>query len=249
MKILAVDVYNLAFPNFVYAQDRPGVTSRNTLRSIKEAADSFAADQVILCIEGSSPSFRQALFPAYKASRGAPPEGFLEEVAKIVQAVEWAGWPVIDPVDAEADDALASIARQADAGTEVFLLTNDKDLMACISDRCHVVMKRAGKYRVFEASGCIGRMGVSPDKVSEFLALVGDTTDGIPGIPGIGEKKAIEILGQYESVDAALANPEFLSDRTKNLLTEGVDDFRLCLSLTRLRTNVDLGEALFCLQS
>ncbi|HEY1585039.1 MAG TPA: 5'-3' exonuclease H3TH domain-containing protein, partial [Polyangia bacterium] len=151
---------------------------------------------VVFDHKGGRKTFRAEMYAAYKATRKEPPEELqvqMEYFAKIVQGL---GWPVLAIPGVEADDVIATLVRQArEKDWDVVIYSADKDIMQLIGD--HVSMIDALHAKTYTRDEVIKKMGVPPEKIPDFLALVGDTSDNIPGLRGVGDKTAAGLLDKY----------------------------------------------------
>src|SRR5215510_12255090 len=152
-------------------------------------------------------TFRNVMFPDYKAHRKDPPEELVVQMDYFSKIVESMGWPCIAVPGVEADDVIATLVRQArERDWEVIIYSADKDIMQLIGD--HVSMIDALHQKTYTRDEVIKKMGVPPEQIPDFLALVGDASDNIPGIRGIGDKTASALLDQYGSLQGLVkANP------------------------------------------
>jgi DNA polymerase-1 len=187
-------------------------------------------------------TFRAELYPAYKATRKDPPEELavqMEYFSKIVTAM---GWPVIAVPGVEADDVIATLVQQARGRDwEVVIYSADKDIMQMVDDG--VSMIDALRQKTYTREEVIKKMGVPPEKIPDFLALVGDTSDNIPGIHGIGDKTAASLLEQYGTLDALVAaNPVVPRIKIKQPFSdpEQLERLQLSRQLVELRRDVPL---------
>jgi 5'-3' exonuclease len=192
-------------------------------------------------------SFRNDMFAGYKSSAGMPPE-LLGQFPIAEQAIEALGvvlWPM---VEFEADDAIAAAADRweaTDGVDRIFICTPDKDLAQCVRDS-HVVLRDRRRAITYDTEAVIGKWGVPPRSIPDLLALVGDSSDGYPGLPGWGAKSAAAVLAVYGTLEAI---PRRASEwRVPSLrggvllaatLTEHWDDALLYRDLARLRTTAD----------
>jgi 5'-3' exonuclease len=147
-------------------------------------------------------SFRNDLYPGYKTSEGVPPE-LLSQFPVLEEALEAMGVLVWPMVEYEADDALASAADKAakdDRVNQVFICTPDKDLSQCVVGARVVQLDRRSNV-VRDEAGVVAKFGVMPESIPDFLAVVGDSADGFPGIPGWGQKAAAQALSQYRHLE------------------------------------------------
>ena len=152
-------------------------------------------------------TFRAEMYPAYKATRKEPPEELQVQMDYFAKIVTGMGWPVVTVAGVEADDVIATMVRDAtERGWEVVIYSADKDIMSLVGP--HVSMIDALHGKTYTRDEVIKKMGVPPEKIPDFLALVGDTSDNIPGLKGVGDKTAAALLDQYGSLDALIAaNP------------------------------------------
>ena len=152
-------------------------------------------------------TFRAEMYPAYKATRKAPPEELEVQMEYFPKIVRGLGWPCLAVPGVEADDVIATLVVEArKQGWEVVIYSADKDIMQLIGDQ--VSMIDALHQKTYTRDEVIKKMGVPPEKIPDFLALVGDTSDNIPGIRGVGDKTAANLLDQYGTLEALIAaNP------------------------------------------
>jgi 5'-3' exonuclease len=164
---------------------------------------------VVLCFGPDAADYRVELFPAYHAEREDLPSGLDSQWADSRAFYEAFGWTVAVHDSLEADDLLGSFARlEVEAGGRALLLTGDRDMFQCASERVSVLYVRTGSRGAEEVGPAEvrRRYGVPPELVPDFIALRGDPSDGIPGAPGVGEKTAAELLRQHGSLEAVLEN-------------------------------------------
>jgi DNA polymerase I len=172
----------------------------------KLLADERNADQpthIAVIFDASSVTFRNEIYPAYKAQRPPPPEDLVPQFAMIRDATRAFGLPSIEMQGYEADDLIATYARQAaEAGARVQILSSDKDLMQLVTDQ--IALYDPMKERPLGADAVLEKFGVPPDKVVDVQALAGDSVDNVPGAPGIGIKTAAQLITEYGSLEALL---------------------------------------------
>ncbi len=198
-------------------------------------------------------SFRNDLFPGYKTGEGIEPDlwsqfPLAEEALRAVGIVVW-------PMDEfEADDALATAAsRFADQVEQVVILSPDKDLAQCVRGEHIICFDRLRKRR-YDENGVIEKFGVTPKSIPDYLALTGDTADGIPGLPGWGAKSAAVVLREYGSIEEIPENPATWrvkvrgAARLSTTLNERRDDARLYKTLATLRSDANVTDRLTDLQ-
>ncbi len=196
-------------------------------------------ERVAVVFDAPGPSFRDALYADYKATRDAQPEDLTRQFPIVREIVEAMGLPVLEVPGVEADDVIATCVRRAPPTARVTILSTDKDLMQLVSERVELLdtMKdrRYGPAQVEE------RFGVPPEQLLDLRALVGDASDNIPGVKGIGEKGAAQLLRQWGSLDALLAHAgDVPGRRAREALEAQAEQARLSRELARLRDDVAL---------
>lgn len=204
-----------------------------------------AVTHVALAFDNPIRSFRNALFAGYKSEEGVPPE-LLAQFDAAEEATRALGLTVWSMKDFEADDALATAAaRWADQVEQVRLLTPDKDLGQCVRGR-RVVQVDRKQQKELDEDAVRAKQGVSPESVPDLLALVGDTADGIPGLPGFGEKGAAALLSTYVHLEAIPPDPAAWTvrprgaDKLAATLREHREDALLYRKLATLVTDAPL---------
>ena len=165
----------------------------------------YQPDYLAMAIDGPRKDLkRTAFYPAYKAHRPPPPDGFKPQEKRIIEIVQKLGVPVIRAEGYEADDILATLAgRFASADMQVVIVSRDKDLDQLVNDR--IVLYDPSKDELWDAETILDRKGYPPSKAVEIQTLTGDSTDNIPGVPGVGPKTAAKLIAKYGSADAVLA--------------------------------------------
>jgi DNA polymerase-1 len=185
-------------------------------------------------------TFRNRLYDAYKAHRPPPPEELIPQFALVREATEAFSVPAIELADWEADDLIAAYAQSAvAAGGQVTIVSSDKDLMQLI--RPGIDMLDPIKQKPIGPAEVMEKFGVTPDKMVEVQALIGDSTDNVPGVPGIGPKGAAQLINEYGDIEAVLAAaPSMKASKRRDMLIEHADKARISRELVRLRLDTPL---------
>jgi DNA polymerase-1 len=185
-------------------------------------------------------TFRNRLYEAYKAHRPPAPDDLIPQFALVREATGAFGVPSIELDDWEADDLIAGYTRSAnDAGGQVTLVSSDKDLMQLI--RPGVEMLDPIKQKPIGPAEVMEKFGVTPDKMIDVQALIGDATDNVPGVPGIGPKGAAQLINEFGDLDGVLAAaPAMKPSKRRDNLIEHADKARLSRELVTLRTDTPL---------
>lgn len=186
-------------------------------------------------------TFRNDLFAEYKATRAKMPDDLRPQIERIREMVDVFGFPRLEAEGFEADDVLGSIARQAaENGLGVKIITGDRDLLQLVNDR--VIVNLAGsklsEARDFGVKEVIETLGIRPEQVVDYKALVGDKSDNIPGVGGIGEKTALTLLQQYTNLDEIYAHLDQIPSRVRTLLEKDREKAYLSRQLATIRTDL-----------
>ena len=188
----------------------------------------------------SEKTFRTKMYPDYKAHRPDPPDDLRPQFAFIREAVHAFDLPCLEQDGFEADDLIATYVREAcDAGATATIVSSDKDLMQLVNDG--VVMFDTMKDRKIGPAEVIEKFGVPPGKVIEVQALIGDSTDNVPGVPGIGVKTAAQLIGEYGDLETLLKRAnEIKQEKRRQSLIENAEQARLSKKLVTLDDHVKL---------
>jgi len=213
----------------------------NMLSSLRDKAEhDQAVSHMAVIFDAGRETFRSAIYPEYKANRAETPEDLIPQFAPIREATRAFGLPSIEKDGFEADDIIATYARIAsEAGMEVCVVSSDKDLMQLVRDG--VGMMDPMKDRSIGPDEVMEKFGVTPDKVVDVQALAGDSTDNVPGVPGIGIKTAAELINTYGDLDTLLARAaEIKQPKRRQTLIDNAEKARISRQLVRLRDDVPL---------
>src|SRR5262249_20308375 len=189
-------------------------------------------------LDKSERTFRTEMYPDYKAHRPDPPDDLRPQFGFIREAVHAFDIPCLEQAGFEADDLIATYVREAcEAGATATIVASDKDLMQLVSD-C-VVMYDTMKDRRIGIPEVIEKFGVPPEKVIEVQALIGDSTDNVPGVPGIGPKTAAQLIGEYGDLETLLARAgEIKQEKRRQSLIDNADKARISKKLVTLDDRV-----------
>jgi len=233
-KLFLLDAMALIYRAYFALSRSPRITSRgqNTsailgfTNTLVELLQKEQPSHIGVVFDSSAPTFRHELFGAYKATRDAMPEDLSASIPWIRRVIEGFQIPMVELEGYEADDLIGTLANQgAAAGFEVYMMTPDKDFGQLVTDRIHIYKpaRKGNEAEVHGVSEVCSRYGISrPEQLIDILALWGDASDNIPGIPGIGEKTAIQLISKYDSVENLLAHTSELKGKQR----ENVERYR-----------------------
>ena len=204
--------------------------------------DETDADHIAVIFDAGRRTFRNDIYPDYKANRPEAPEELIPQFDLVRDATRAFNVVCVEMAGFEADDLIATYARLAvEAGAEVTIVSSDKDLMQLVGDR--VRMRDPMKNRDIGPAEVVERFGVGPDKVVDVQALAGDSTDNVPGVAGIGVKTAAQLINEYGDLETVLARAgEIKQPKRRQSLIEQADAARMSLDLVRLKDDVPVDE-------
>ena len=204
---------------------------------------SAKSDDTFVCVfDASRQTFRQEIYPQYKANRDETPADLITQSYMIRDCMAAIGMPVLCIPGVEADDVIATLARRfCEIHDKTRIISSDKDLMQLVSD-C-VFLYDGMKQTEIHAPGVLEKFGVPPNLVIDAQSLIGDTSDNVPGVHGIGPKKAAELINKFGGLDNIYAHiDEIENERTRNLLIAGRDMAYISKKLVTLKSDVDLSD-------
>jgi len=215
-KFVLIDAYSIIFRSYFAFIKNPLKNSKgentsgvfgflNTLEKIKKR---IGSDYMCLAFDTPGETFRDEVYKEYKATRPPAPPDLPFQVEKVKELSQHLGVPYIEFEGYEADDILATCAQQLKDKGEVYIVSFDKDLLQMVNDTIFVY--DAYQDVVYDRRKVVEKIGAPPERIAEFLALTGDNIDNVPGVPGIGPKRALEILKKYPNLEDALKNDKRL---------------------------------------
>jgi DNA polymerase I len=210
------------------------------LRDARNTDVGVTPTHLAVIFDYSSTTFRKEIYPLYKANRSAPPEDLIPQFGLIRHATRAFNLPCIETEGFEADDIIATYARKAEAvGADVTIVSSDKDLMQLVTANVH--MYDAMKDKQIGIPDVIEKWGVPPEKMIDLQALTGDSTDNVPGVPGIGPKTAAQLLEEFGDLETLLARAgEIKQAKRRENIVANVELVRVSRQLVELRTDVPL---------
>src|SRR5438552_1319251 len=201
-------------------------------------------DYLGIALDPKGPTFRDALFAEYKATRTAMPDDLARQLPYVRRLFEALRTPVVEVPGYEADDVLATLVEHALKlpDLDVTIVTGDKDLLQLVGPRVRVlsVLGRTGEKIVYDEAKVRERWGVGPEQIPEVMALMGDSIDNIPGVKGIGEKTAVKLIAQYGSVDKLYDNLTLIAGKLRETLALGRKQALLSRELALVNRHVPL---------
>ena len=246
MSLLIVDGYGFVFRAY---HSLPPLTSNDGtpvgavygfVNMLLKLLDNHKDDKITIALDSGQKNFRHEIYADYKANRPPAPDDLVVQFPIIKEAIEALDLFPLVQNNLEADDLIAAYAiNAADKDEEVTIVSSDKDLMQLINNK--VKMFDPMKNKIIDENAVIEKFGIKPTQVSDYLSLLGDSSDNVPGVKGIGAKSASELLLKYDSMDKIYENiDEITTPRRQNLLKEGKELAYLSKDLVNLHKDYDL---------
>ncbi len=206
---------------------------------LRKLVKDYQPGHLAVIFDAPGKTFRDDLFAAYKAHRPPMPEELARQTAPLHAMVRAMGLPLLQIAGVEADDVIGTLAKQAaDQGMRVLIVSGDKDMAQLVDER--ITLLDTMKDSSMNARGVEEKFGVPPARIVDYLALTGDSSDNIPGVPGVGPKTAAKWLGEYGSLDAIMANAVAIQGKIGEKLRASLDQLPLSRQLATLHCDVPL---------
>ena len=213
------------------------------MNMIKNLLSDYPESNVVAIFDAKGKTFRHDLYTEYKANRPSMPDELRSQIEFVHRGVKALGLPLIAVPGVEADDVIGTYAKQAAAaGQTVLVATGDKDLAQIVNDKINLIdtMKKV----VMDEGGVVEKFGVRADQIIDYLTLVGDTSDNIPGVPKVGPKTAVKWLTQYASLDGVVENAASIGGKVGENLREFIPQLSLSKDLVTIRCELEVEPAL-----
>ena len=228
-----------ALPKLTSSRGEPTGAIHGVLSMLLKLAREQDTEHFVVVFDAPGKTFRDEIFDAYKANRPPMPDDLRLQIDPLLEAVPAMGLPMLQIEGVEADDVIGTLCRQAAAdGMQVLVSTSDKDMAQLVDDNITLVNTMSGT--VLDRDGVKKKFDVFPEQIIDYLALVGDSSDNIPGVPRVGAKTAAKWLNQYGSAASIIENAEEITGKVGESLRENLDQLELSQDLATIRQNVEL---------
>ncbi len=228
-----------AMPNLSNSRNQPTGAVYGVTNMLRRLLKDYDPEQIAVVFDAPGKTFRDDIYPEYKAHRPPMPDdlrGQIEQIHAIVRAM---GLPLLMIEGVEADDVIGTLARQAAAeGRDALISTGDKDMAQLVDE--HVELVDTMKDARYDRTGVLERFGVPPERIVEYLALIGDTSDNIPGVPSVGPKTAVKWLTEYGSLDNLIAHAAEIQGKVGEKLRAALGQLPLARQLATIKCDVSL---------
>nr|WP_184303549.1 DNA polymerase I [Roseateles oligotrophus] len=228
-----------AMPDLRGPEGVPTGAIHGMVAMMKRLRDQVAAEHAVCVFDAKGPTFRDEWYPEYKAQRAPMPDALREQIAPIHEVVKLLGWPILEVPGIEADDAIGTLARvAAEAGHAVVVSTGDKDMAQLVN--ADVTLINTMSNESLDIAGVTAKFGVPPERIIDYLTLMGDTVDNVPGVEKVGPKTAAKWIAEYGSLDGVIASADKIKGVAGENLRKALDWLPMGRKLVTVKLDCDL---------
>ncbi|SFR50976.1 DNA polymerase I [Marinobacter gudaonensis] len=228
-----------ALPPLTTSKDHPTGAIKGVISMIRRLEQDFPGSKMVVVFDAKGKTFRHEMYEEYKANRPPMPEDLACQIEPIHEIVKAMGLPLLTVSGVEADDVIGTLANEATSkGIDVVVSTGDKDMAQLVSD--HVTLINTMTETRMDRDGVVEKFGVTPEQIIDYLALVGDKVDNIPGVNKCGPKTAVKWLQTYDNLDNLIEHADEIKGKIGEYLREATDSLPLSRELATIRTDVEL---------
>jgi len=228
-----------ALPDMRNAEGAPTGALYGIINMLRRLRNDYPASYIACIFDAKGKTFRDDLYSEYKATRKSMPEDLALQIEPIHAAVRALGWPILMVEGIEADDVIGTLGvRAAEVGLKTIVSTGDKDMAQLVND--HVTLVNTMSNETLDRAAVIAKFGVPPERIVDYLSLVGDTVDNVPGVEKCGPKTAVKWLTQYDSLDGVMANAEKISGVVGENLRKALPWLPQARVLVTIKSDCDL---------
>ena len=228
-----------AMPNLSNSKHEPTGAIYGVVNMLKRLQADYGNDHLVVVFDAKGKTFRNDMYPEYKAHRPPMPDDLRVQIEPIHQIIKAMGLPLLCVDGVEADDVIGTLATQAaQHGMEAVISTGDKDMAQLVN--AHVTLVNTMTDTKMDQNGVIEKFGVPPELIVDYLTLIGDTVDNVPGVPKVGPKTAVKWLQEYGSLDAIMANADKIGGKVGENLRASLEYLPLSKQLVTIKRDVAL---------
>ncbi|MGF2735396.1 DNA polymerase I [Marinobacter sp. DUT-1] len=228
-----------ALPPLTNSKNHPTGAIKGVISMIRRLEQDFPGSKMVVVFDAKGKTFRHEMYEEYKANRPPMPEDLGMQIEPIHEIVRAMGLPLLIVPEVEADDVIGTLANEATSkGIDVVVSTGDKDMAQLVSD--HVTLINTMTETRMDRDGVVEKFGVTPEQIIDYLALVGDKVDNIPGVNKCGPKTAVKWLQTYKDLDHLIEHADEIKGKIGEYLREAIETLPLSRELATIRTDVDL---------
>ena len=228
-----------AMPDLRNAEGAPTGAIYGMINMLRRLRQDYSAAYIACVFDAKGKTFRDDLYPEYKANRASMPEDLVLQIEPIHEVVRALGWPILMIEGIEADDVIGTLSVQAtQAGLSTVISTGDKDLAQLVNDNVTLINTMSNEK--LDRAGVIAKFGVPPERIVDYLTLVGDTVDNVPGVEKVGPKTAVKWLTQYDSLDGVISHAPDIGGVVGENLRKTLDWLPQARTLVTVKCDCDL---------
>ncbi len=228
-----------ALPSLMSTKGAATGAIKGVISMIRKLMNEYPDSHMAVVFDAKGKTFRNDIYPEYKANRPPMPDELRSQIAPIHEIVTKMGLPLLIVDDVEADDVIGTLARQAtEAKMNVLVSTGDKDMAQLVNE--HITLINTMSDTLMDVPGVVQKFGVRPDQIIDYLALVGDTSDNIPGVPKCGPKTAVKWLAAYESLQGVMDSADEVKGKVGEYLRESLEFLPMSYELATIKQDVAL---------
>ena len=248
-RFVIIDGNSLLFRAFFAMREmvtRDGIYTQGVfafINMLNKILEDYHPDYIAVAFDMKAPTFRHTAYPEYKAGRLKTPMELLSQIPLMQEVLQAMNITVLEKEGFEADDLIGTMtAKAADAGLESLIITGDKDALQLVSENTYVVLNRKGMtdFDLYDLEKMQERYGLTPQEFIDLKGLMGDKSDNIPGIPGVGEKKGITLLKEYGSVEGVVAHADEIKGKLGENVRANLEEAELSKWLATIKRDVEL---------
>ncbi len=226
-------------PDLRSPQDEPTGAIYGVINMLRKLRSDYKPDYLACVMDAKGKTFRDDWYPEYKATRTPMPDDLRVQIEPLLEAIKALGWPLLMIDGVEADDVIGTLAKHAETrGAKTVISTGDKDLTQLVTP--HVTLINTMSNEMLDEAGVLAKFGVAPERMVDYLSLVGDSVDNVPGVEKVGPKTAVKWLGQYQTLDNVMANANEVGGVVGENLRKALEWLPQARRLLTVKCDVDL---------
>ncbi|MDX9987176.1 DNA polymerase I [Thiothrix unzii] len=225
-----------ALPPLTNTHGEPTGAMHGVLNMLDKLRKDYDPEHMAVIFDAPGKTFRDDLYPQYKANRPPMPDDLRCQIEPLLTIIRAQGYPLLIIPDVEADDVIGTLAAQYDG--KVIISTGDKDMAQLVDERVHLINTMSGHYA--DPAGVVEKFGVAPERIRDYLALIGDTVDNVPGVNKVGPKTAVKWLEEYGSLENIMARAAEFKGKIGENLREALAHLPLSFELVTIKCDVEL---------
>lgn len=227
-----------AMPELSNSKGMPTGAIYGVVNMLKKLQSDYTAAPIVVVFDAKGKTFRDQMYCEYKANRPTMPEELRSQIKSLHELVQALGFPMLSVSGVEADDVIGTLAKAANQYTEVIISTGDKDLAQLVNS--HISLIDTMKNQRLDEAGVMQKFGVRPEQVIDYLALMGDVSDNVPGVAKVGPKTAAKWIDQYQNIDTIIEHADEIKGKVGENLRQSIEQLKLSRQLVTIKSDVEI---------